>query len=116
MSDSAELPVAAGAGRAHARRGDRGAVRDRPRRTHQPAGARRRARSGPVSPGPRFALAMVGFLARPTEHTRDRFLGECIVDLEGVHDQMGEDWESIATYGLDGAREPRARRPLVAAS
>jgi hypothetical protein len=32
---------------------------------------------------------MVGFLARPTEHTRDRFLGECIVDLEGVHDQMG---------------------------
>jgi pimeloyl-ACP methyl ester carboxylesterase len=49
---------------------------------------------------------MVGFLARPTEHTRDRFLGECIVDLEGVHDQMGEDWESIATYGLDGARTP----------
>ena len=25
---------------------------------------------------------------------------ECIVDLEGVHDQMGEDWESIATYGM----------------
>jgi len=49
---------------------------------------------------------MVGFLARPTEHTRDRFLGECIVDLEGVHDQMREDWESIATYGLDGARTP----------
>lgn len=66
MSGSAELPVAASAGRAHARRGDRGAVRDRPRRTHQPAGARRRGR------------------ARPD----------------------GEDWESIATYGLDGARTP----------
>lgn len=57
-------------------------------------------------PGPRFALAIVGFVARPTEHTRDRFLGECIVDLAGVHDEMGEDWESIATYGLDGARTP----------
>lgn len=61
---------------------------------------------GPFRPVPRFALAMVGFLARPTEHTRDRFLGQCILDLEGVHDQMGEDWESIATCGLDGARTP----------
>ena len=57
-------------------------------------------------PNPRFALAMVGFLARPTEHTRDRFLGQCILDLDGVRDQMREDWESIATYGLDGARTP----------
>jgi pimeloyl-ACP methyl ester carboxylesterase len=61
---------------------------------------------GPFRPAPRFALAMVGFLARPTEHTRDRFLGQCILDLEGVHDQMGENWESLATYGLDGARDP----------
>ena len=61
---------------------------------------------GPFRPAPRFALAMVGFLARPTEHTRDRFLGQCMVDLHGVRDQMGEDWESIATYGLDGARTP----------
>jgi pimeloyl-ACP methyl ester carboxylesterase len=60
----------------------------------------------PFRPVPGFALAMVGFLAQPTEHTRDRFLGQCILDLEAVHDQMGEDWESIAAYGLDGARNP----------
>jgi pimeloyl-ACP methyl ester carboxylesterase len=61
---------------------------------------------GPFRPAPTFALAMVGFLARPTEHTRDRFLGECMVDLQGVHDQMGEDWETIVTYGLDRVRTP----------
>ena len=64
---------------------------------------------GPFHPVPRFALAMVGFLAQPTEETRDRFLGQRIVDLEGVHDQMGEDWESMATYGLDGAQNPSKR-------
>jgi pimeloyl-ACP methyl ester carboxylesterase len=63
----------------------------------------------PFHPIPRFALAMVGLLAQPTEHTRDRFLGQCILDLEGVHDQMGEAWELIATYGLDGARNPHKK-------
>lgn len=61
---------------------------------------------GPFSPAPRFALAMVGFLARPTEDTRERLLDQCIVDLEGVRDQMGQDWASIATYGLEAARNP----------
>jgi pimeloyl-ACP methyl ester carboxylesterase len=58
----------------------------------------------PFRPALKFALAMVGFLARPTEHTRDRFLGQCILDLDGVYDQMGKNWESIAAYGLEGAR------------
>lgn len=61
---------------------------------------------GPFRPVPRFALAMVGLLAQPTEHTWDLFLGQSIRDLEGVHDQMGAVWESIVTYGLDGARNP----------
>lgn len=61
---------------------------------------------GPFRPAPGFALAMVGFLARPTEHTFDRFLSQCLLDLELVRDQMGEHWESIATCGLDDARNP----------
>ncbi len=63
----------------------------------------------PFHPVPRYALAMVGFLAQPTEHTRDHFLGQRILDLEGVHGRMGEDWESMATYGLDGAQNPSKR-------
>lgn len=61
---------------------------------------------GPFRPLPSFALAMVDFLARPTEHTFDRFLGQCLLDLERVRDQMGEQWGSIATCGLDDARNP----------
>ena len=64
---------------------------------------------GPFRPAPRFALAMVGFLARPTEQTRDRFLGQCILDLEGVHAEMGEEWELLAAYALEGARTPTVK-------
>lgn len=64
---------------------------------------------GPFRPAHRFTLAMVDFLARPTEHTRDRFVSQCLHDPEGVHDQMGEHWESIATCGLDGVRTPSKR-------
>lgn len=63
----------------------------------------------PFRPLLSFALAMIGFVARPTEHTRDQFLGQCIMDLESVRDQMGENWESIATCGLDGARTPEKK-------
>lgn len=58
---------------------------------------------GPFRPSPMFALAMVGFMARPSERTRDRMLGQCMVDLGGVHDQMGED------LGTDRGLRPSAR-------
>lgn len=61
---------------------------------------------GPFRPAPRFALAMVGFLARPTEDSMGRMLGQCVLDVDDVQDQMGEDWELIAAYGLDAARTP----------
>jgi pimeloyl-ACP methyl ester carboxylesterase len=64
---------------------------------------------GPFRPAPRFALAMVRFLARPTEQTRDRFLGQCILDLEGVQAEMGEEWELLASYALEGARTPAVK-------
>ena len=60
-------------------------------------------------PSPRFALAMVGFLARPTEHSRDRFLGQCVGDLEDLHDQMGTDWDLLAAYALERTRDPDVR-------
>lgn len=64
---------------------------------------------GPFRPASRFALAMVGFLVRPTEHTRDRFLGECMLDLDRVSSDMGEAWELIAAYALEGARTSSVR-------
>ena len=35
-------------------------------------------------PRPRFALTMVGFLARPTEHSSERFMRQCSYDLDGL--------------------------------
>lgn len=60
-------------------------------------------------PARRLALAMVGFLVRPTEHTRDRFLGQRILDLGRVHSEMGEAWEFIAAYALECGRTPSVR-------
>lgn len=60
-------------------------------------------------PARRLALAMVGFLVRPTEHTRDRFLGQRMLDLGRVHNDMGEAWELIADYALECARTPSGR-------
>lgn len=64
---------------------------------------------GAFRPVRRLALAMVGFLVRPTEHTRDRFLDQGMIDLDRVRTDMGEAWELIATYVLESARTPSVR-------
>ncbi|MDP8929948.1 MAG: alpha/beta fold hydrolase [Actinomycetota bacterium] len=56
-----------------------------------------------------LALAMVGFLVEPTEHTRDRFLGQRMLDLSRARTDMGEAWELIAAYALECARSPSVR-------
>ena len=60
-------------------------------------------------PARRLALAMVGFFVGPTEQTRDRFLGQRMLDLGRARTDMGEAWEFIATYALECARSPTVR-------
>jgi pimeloyl-ACP methyl ester carboxylesterase len=67
---------------------------------------------GWLRPTPRFALAMIGFLARPTERTQDRLFRGCFVDLDGLREQMGERWEPLAAYALDRARTPSMKAAL----
>jgi pimeloyl-ACP methyl ester carboxylesterase len=57
-------------------------------------------------PAPKFALTMIGFLARPTEGTYDRFMRQCSYDLDGLREEMGERWEPFQAYNLDRARTP----------
>ena len=59
---------------------------------------------GRFRPSPQFALALIGFLARPTARTSDRLWRRCTVDLDGIREQMGEDWETFEAYYLDCAR------------
>ena len=63
----------------------------------------------PFRPSLRFALTMVGFLARPTERTYTRFMRRCSFDLAALREQMGERWEPFVAYNLDLARSPSAK-------
>src|SRR5215207_4879360 len=40
-------------------------------------------------PAPSFAAPLAGFLAHPTEHSRDRFLGRCMYDFDGMRTELG---------------------------
>lgn len=60
-------------------------------------------------PSPRFALAMMGFLVRPTERAYGRFMRQCSFDLDALRAQMGEHWAPFVAYNLELARGPSAK-------
>jgi pimeloyl-ACP methyl ester carboxylesterase len=63
----------------------------------------------PLRPHPAFALAMVGFMARPTARSYTRFMRQCSFDLEGLQARMGPLWEPYAAYNVQLARGPAAK-------
>jgi pimeloyl-ACP methyl ester carboxylesterase len=60
-------------------------------------------------PAPSFAGPLAGFLAHPTERSRDRFLDRCMYDFDGMRRQLGPRWDPFADYALDRARQPGSR-------
>lgn len=60
-------------------------------------------------PAPAFAAGLIGFQARPSERSYNRFMRQCSRDLEGLRDEMGELWEPFVAYNLDTANGPGAR-------
>lgn len=63
-------------------------------------------------PRPKFALSLIGFLARPTERTRDRLFNQCFADFDGMRSSLGERWDPVAAYALDRARAPGMKAAL----
>jgi pimeloyl-ACP methyl ester carboxylesterase len=63
-------------------------------------------------PAPRFALALLRYVGRPTERTFDGLLRHCIADPDGLREQMGERWEPYHAYVLDRARTPSLKSAL----
>ncbi|MFF1507171.1 alpha/beta fold hydrolase [Streptomyces sp. NPDC058326] len=63
-------------------------------------------------PAPRFALPMMGFVARPTPKSRDRLFNQCFLDMDRVGEQAGEQWEPLLDYALDRARTPSVQAAL----
>jgi len=55
-------------------------------------------------PQPAFASALHAFLHDPTPLTHDGLWGECVFDLERVRQRLGERWQWIREYNLEGMR------------
>ncbi|SFK23475.1 alpha/beta fold hydrolase [Streptomyces pini] len=64
---------------------------------------------GPFRPKSRFAVTAATYQMHTTARSRDRMLGRCMVDYDGVRDDLGERWDGIADYVLDRARTPAVR-------
>ena len=60
-------------------------------------------------PAPGVALALVRFLARPSERTQRGFLRQIVVDPARVRALNGERFQASQAYLLDLARMPRVR-------
>jgi pimeloyl-ACP methyl ester carboxylesterase len=69
---------------------------------------------GRFRPSPRFVLALFRYVTRPNERTYGRLLRQCLVDPDGMRDQLGERWEPWQEYVLDRARTPAAKAALPA--
>ncbi len=59
-----------------------------------------------------FGMAMLAFMVRPTDRSRDRLFQRCFVSLDGVREQMGGDMELLEAYALEGARSPHLKAAL----
>jgi len=60
-------------------------------------------------PAPGVALALIRFIARPSERTQQRFLRQVAVDPTRVRALLGDRWEASQAYNLDRARTPSVR-------
>jgi len=60
-------------------------------------------------PSPRFAFGLVGFVARPSERSYERFMRQCAFDLGSLQARMGKEWEPFAAYNLELARGPKSK-------
>ena len=121
-ADRADLPVAAGAGRASARRRHRGPLRHRARRPARPAGARGQLRPAPRSSRRRSSGSPCAASSRePTERTQRRLSGALRVrPRRAAPSSWASGGQPFEAYTLDRARSAeragRARPPACRSS
>jgi pimeloyl-ACP methyl ester carboxylesterase len=60
---------------------------------------------GKFRPAPGFALGLFRFMIWPTEKNFNRFFPQCMYDVHGLQNQMGELWEPFVSYNLECARD-----------
>jgi pimeloyl-ACP methyl ester carboxylesterase len=67
---------------------------------------------GRYRPTPRFTLALLGVMVRPTERTQERLFRQCMADPDGLRQQLGERAALLEAYALDRARSPGQKAAL----
>jgi pimeloyl-ACP methyl ester carboxylesterase len=67
---------------------------------------------GRFRPAPGFAFAMIGVMVRQTERAQERLLRQCMADLDGFREQLGERGALLEAYALDRARSPDQKASL----
>lgn len=67
---------------------------------------------GKFRPAPRFALALLPYVARPSGRTYDGLMRRCVVDYDGLRSGIGDRWEPYREYALDRARTPSVKAAL----
>jgi len=67
---------------------------------------------GRYRPTPGFTLALLGAIVRPTERTQERLFRQCMVDPDGLREQLGERGALLEAYALDRARSPGQKATL----
>jgi pimeloyl-ACP methyl ester carboxylesterase len=60
-------------------------------------------------PAPGVVLALIRFIARPSERTQRGFMRQVAADPARVRALMGDRWEASQAYSLDRARTPSVR-------
>lgn len=60
-------------------------------------------------PAPGFAIGLVGFQARPSERSYDRFMRQCSYDLDRLKGEMGPLWDPFVATNLSSAKGPGAK-------
>lgn len=60
---------------------------------------------GKFRPAPGFAFGLFRFMIWPTEKNFNRFFPQCMYDVDGLQEQMGELWEPFVAYNLECARD-----------
>ncbi len=63
-------------------------------------------------PHPRFALGLLGFMARPGERSHRRFMGQCLANAATVEHALGEKWIALRQYSVDRAKDPGVKAAM----
>jgi pimeloyl-ACP methyl ester carboxylesterase len=63
-------------------------------------------------PSPKFAVPLVGFIARPSDRSRDRLFAQCFLDTDRVEKATGSVWGALQEYAVDCARDPGMQAAL----